>query len=190
MESLAISALGGAAGWWIALCGLHLYEISANPPARAWSDQLLDFGMDGRVFVYLLTISVVAALAFGLAPIAHLLRLDINGTLKDGGRAGSGTHGRQLSEWLVVGEMALAVVLLAGAGVMVRSFLGMATADLGHSQLRRHIHASTSAAGRVSNHLAQRAFFDRLKTRLDVLPGVDSVAIASELPAATLATAL
>ena len=187
VESLAISALGGAAGWWIASLGLRLYALSANPPARAWSDHLLDFGMDGRVFAYLLTISVVAALAFGLAPIAHLMRLDINGTLKDGGRTGSSTHSRQLSEWLVVGEMALAVVLLAGAGVMVRSFLSMATADLGIRSPGVASMLLRLPLDRYPTDMAQRAFFDRLKARLDVLPAVDSVSIASELPAASVA---
>ena len=187
VESVMLSALGGAAGWWIAKWSVRAYELTANPPARAWSDHLLDYSMDGRVFVYLSAISVAAALLFGLTPAAHLSKLDINGTLKDGGRgAAGGGRGHRLSGLLVVGEMALAVVLLAGAGVMVRSFLSMSTADLGVRTANVTSMFLNLPRDRYRGATEQIAFFDRLKTRLETMPGVESLAIANELPAASL----
>jgi putative ABC transport system permease protein len=187
VESLMLSALGGVAGWWIAKWSVRAYELTANPPARAWSEHLLDYSMDSRVFVYLFAISVAAALLFGLTPAAHLSKLDINGTLKDCGRgAAGGGRGHQLSGLLVVGVMALAVVLLAGAGVMVRSFLSMSTADLGVRMANVTSMFLNLPRDRYRGTTEQIAFFDRLKTRLETTPGVESLAIANELPAASV----
>ena len=63
VESFMLSAMGGAAGWWIATWGVHVYQLTANPPTRTWSDGLLDYSMDNRLFFYLLLISAAAALA-------------------------------------------------------------------------------------------------------------------------------
>ena len=85
---------------------------------------ILDYRMDGRVLAYLIAISIGTGLLFGLAPALRLSKLDVNSSLKDGGRSATGSgHGKHLSALLVTGEMALAVVLLAGAGLMIRSFL-------------------------------------------------------------------
>ncbi len=183
VESLMLSALGGGAGWWIAKWSVRVYELTANPPTRTWSDHLLDYTMDGRVFAYFLAISVASALLFGLAPAAYLSRLDVNGTLKDGGRGGGGGRRAPLSRLLVIGEMALAVVLLAGAGALVRSFLNVSTADLGV----RTANVTTMLLGlprdRYRSSTEQIAFFDRLTTRLEATPGIESIAIADQLPA-------
>jgi hypothetical protein len=94
--------------------GVLTYELSANPPARIWSAHLLNYSVDGRVFFYVLVISLCGALLFGLAPLPYLSKLDVNGALKDGGRGSTaGRRGQQLSGILIVGEMAPAVVLLA-----------------------------------------------------------------------------
>jgi len=90
VESLMLSALGGVVGWWIAKWSVRAYELTANPPARTWSADLLDYSADSRVFVYLLAISVSAALMFGLAPAAYVSKFDVNGALKDGGRGATG----------------------------------------------------------------------------------------------------
>jgi len=82
--------------------------------------------MDYRGFAYLAAISLGTGLLFGLAPALRLSRLDVNTSLKEGGRGSSGAgRGKYLSAVLVVAEMALAVVLLAGAGLMIRSFLNI-----------------------------------------------------------------
>ncbi len=180
IDSLVISSLGGIFGWLIAVGSVRAYELFANPPSayNQWT-----YALDYRVFVYLVAISVGTGLLFGLAPAIRLSRLDVNATLKDGGRgATSGGSAKSLSNLLVMGEMALAVVLLTGAGLMIRSFLNVYNADLGV----RTAHILTAAvrlpAARYPDAQAQIAFFDQLTARLKSIPGVESVALTDSLP--------
>jgi len=186
VESLMLSLLGAMAGWWIAKGIVRVYELVANPPTRAWSDHLLNYAMDERVFLYLVAISITAAMLFGLAPAAFLTRLDVNGTLKDGGRGVSGTRGRApLSRLLITGEMALAIVLLAGAGALVRSFVNLSTADLGVRPANVTTMFLNLPAERYESAASTIDFYDRLSSRLKAAPGVESLAIASALPASS-----
>lgn len=182
VESLMLSALGGIAGWWIAKWCVRAYEIAANPPTRTWSDHLLDYTMDWRVFGYLLVMSIATAVLFGLAPAAYLSNLDINGTLKDGGRGGGGRR-TPLSRLLVTAEMALAIVLLAGSGALVRSFLNISTVDLGVRTANITTMLLSLPQERYRDGPEQMAFFGRLRARLEATPGIESVAIANQLPA-------
>jgi predicted permease len=124
MESVMLASAAGALGWFIAIGGARMFrraiENTGPPP---W----LDFSMDYRVFAYVCAISVASGILFGIAPALRLSHLDVNAALKDGGyRAGSGPRGSLLSGFLVTVEMALAVVLLAGAGLMIRGILATA----------------------------------------------------------------
>jgi len=180
IESVMLSSFGGLIGWLIAIGGVRAYELFAHPPSAydRWG-----YALDYRVFAYLLAISIATGLLFGLAPALRLSRLDVNTALKDGGRsAASGVRGRYLSALLVIGEMALAIVLLAGAGLMLRSFLKIYTADLGvrtANILTAYVELPLS---RYPGAAAQIAFFDRLTMRLKAIPGVDSLALANSLP--------
>src|SRR6185312_15482673 len=139
IESTILSGAGGVLGWWIAMWAIRAYAAVANGAGisdqifgGSWFDNVLSYSMDYRVFAYLAVISIGTGLFFGMAPAHRLSRLDVSATLKGGGR---GTHGtgrtKYLPGLLVIGEMALAFVLLAGAGVMIRSFLKIDTANLG-----------------------------------------------------------
>jgi putative ABC transport system permease protein len=181
VESLMLSGLGGVLGWWIAKCGVWTYELFASPPS--YFDHVLDYAMDYRVLVYFIAISLATGLLFGLAPASRLLKLDVNATLKDGGRgATGGGRGRRLSALLVVAEVALAIVLLAGAGVMIRSFLNIYTADLGVKTENVLTMLLKPPDAKYPTLEAQTAFFDRLTTRLQAIPGVESIALADSLP--------
>jgi putative ABC transport system permease protein len=139
--------------------------------------------LDYRVAAYLAAISIATGLLFGLAPALRLAKLDVNTVLKDGGRgATAGGSRRGLSALLVTGEMALAVVLLAGAGLMIRSFLKIYAADLGVKPANILTAAVRLPLARYAGPRAQTIFFDRLAARLKGLPGVDSVALADSLP--------
>ena len=189
IESLMLSGVSGFVGWWIARLGVRLYALAATGQAVSdetpgeWFDHILDYSTDFRVLAYLIAISIGTGLLFGLAPAARLSKLDINGMLKDGGRgAAGGRRGKHLSTLLVVAEMTLAVVLLAGAGVMIRSFLKVYTADLGF-RTENILAASISLPPlRYAGADAQVSFYDRLETRLATLPGVESIAFVSSLP--------
>jgi putative ABC transport system permease protein len=184
-ESMILSALGGACGWWIARLCVGAYELTANPPGRSWSAHLFDYRMDRQVMGYVLLVSIATTVLFGLVPSLYLSRLDANAALQDGGRTvAGGRRGRRLSTALVTIEIAIAVLLLAGAGVMVKSFMNMATASLG-------VRTADVSAMLVSLHRgyddaeSQIRFFDRLTTRLAEAGSIESVALADELPAAT-----
>ncbi len=188
IESLILTTMGGACGWLIANWSLQAYEVAVNPPASEWNHDLLSYTTDYRVFAYFLAIAISAALFFGLAPSLRFSRLDLNAVLKDGGHGGTrGGRGKRLSSLLVVSEMALAIVLLAGAGVMLRSFLKIATADVGarlENTLEMLLHLPEIKYARRE---ARTSFFDRLNTRLEAIPGVESASIglppAGGLPA-------
>jgi predicted permease len=180
IESVLLSGMGGVLGWWIARWGVRTYEL-AMAVKSSWL--IIDYTMDQRVLAYLVALSVGTGLLFGLAPALRLATLDVNGALKDGGRgATGGGHGKQLSALLVAGEMALAVVLLAGAGVMIRSYLKIHSADMG-------VDTSNILGGAVNlppakyPHAEDRiSFYDRLTARLHAMPGVESVATTDTLP--------
>ncbi len=181
IESMILSVLGGALGWWITKGAVHLYDLVATPPP--WFDHILDYSMDYRVFVYLVAISIGTGTLFGVAPAARLMKLDVNAMLKDGARGSTGgKRGKHLSTFLVTGEMALAVVLLAGAGVMIRSFLKAHTADLGISTANILSMQVQLPEDKYPSADARARFHDLLNARLETIPGVESTAISSNIP--------
>ena len=188
VESLVLTSVGGVLGWWVAKLGVRIYALTATGPSLSDTiggtsfDNMLDYSMDYRVLVYLAAISIGTGVLFGLAPARRLVTLDVNAALKDGARGAGGTRGKQLSALLVIVEMALAIMLLAGAGVMLRSFLNIYGADIGVKTQNVVATALSLPAARYSNPDARIAFFDDLKARVAALPDVESVAIANALP--------
>jgi putative ABC transport system permease protein len=182
IESVMLSSVGGALGWWIAKWSVHAYALADRGPGRS-SWRILDYSMDYRVVGYLIAISIGTALLFGLTPALRLSKVDLNATLKDGGRgATTGARGKHLSSLLVMGEVALALVLLAGAGVMIRSFLNLYHADLGVKAENVLTMDLGLPEARYPGAQQLVSFFDRAKMQLEAIPGVESVAIARALP--------
>ena len=127
MESLVLAAVAGTLAWWITN-----WAIRSWAAATASQYQILDYRVDSGTLTYLVTISVVAAILFSIVPIAKLVRLSANGSFSGNLRgATQGPGSRRLSTVLVGGQMALAIVLLSGAGVLVRSFIALITAETG-----------------------------------------------------------
>jgi putative ABC transport system permease protein len=182
IESVLLTTAGSAAGRWIAEWGVRLYRAADRGPRRS-SWRILDYSMDYRVLGYLAAISVASALFFGLMPARRLSRLNVAAALKDGGRgAMGGVRTSRLVSLLVVGQMALAVVLLTGAGVMIRSFLKIYTSDLGvvtGNVLTMEVNLPKQAYAVPG---ARLSYYDRVKASLEAIPGVDSVSIARTLP--------
>jgi putative ABC transport system permease protein len=180
IESLMLSITGGLIGWMLALWGIRLFDNAVIPNGKPPS---LDFSMDVRALLYLAAITIGTGLLFGLAPALRLSKLDVNTTLKDGGRGSSGGgRGKYLSGLLVVVEMALAVVLLAGAGLMIRSFMHAYASNWGFNTanvLSMEIDLPPAKYAKVEQQIA---FFDRLKTSLDSTPGVALSAVVTNLP--------
>ena len=183
IESIMLSALGGFLGWWIAKWGVHAWELASRSRGYSWFDHVLDYTLDYRVFFYLIAISAGTGLLFGLAPALQLSKLNVNSTLKDGGRGSTGGgRGNRLSALLVVAEMALAVILLAGAGVMIRSYMNTYSADIGVQPEKILTAIPNLPSSRYPNAAARISFYDRLNNGLEAVPGVESVALASDVP--------
>jgi len=122
-ESLLISLCGGALGIFICLLSVRWMHILGTKSIP----RLQDVGIEGRVLLFTLLLSVFSGILFGLVPALRVSRLDLNSTLKDASRGSAGTgavwgHGNNLRRLLVVSELALSVVLLIGAGLLIRSF--------------------------------------------------------------------
>lgn len=176
-ESIQLSICGGLVGWWIARGSVHVYAVATNPAQGEWRRDLLDYSMDYRVFAYIAIISIGTGLMFALAPALRFAKLDLNSILKGAGR-GATAHdgGKHLSRLLVTAEVALAVILVSAAGLMTRSFLNIYTADVG-AKLPDIRTALLRLPEVRSNHEVRASLFDRLRARLQSIPGVESVSL-------------
>lgn len=182
-ESLMLAAAGGALGWWIAKGAVHVYSLAERGPGFV-SWRVLDYTMDYGILAYLTAITIGTGVLFGIAPAGRLSKLDVNASLKDGdrGAAGASVAGAQLSSLLVTAEVALAVVLLTGAGLMIRSYLSVSMTDPGVTTQNVLTGYVQLLASRYPAAEEQTTFFERLEQRLKALPGVESVTFASALP--------
>jgi len=179
IESLLLSSIGGFFGWWLTQRMVQAYALADRGPGRTpW--RVLDYAVDDRALLYLIAISVVAGILFGLVPARRLAKLDINTSLKEGERGASRSAGR-MSAVLVTSQVALAAVLVAGAGLMVRSYLTVTTAESG-------VRAAGVLTGYVELPPARYGtrealeLFDRMRSRLQDSPAVESVSMASAPP--------
>jgi putative ABC transport system permease protein len=180
IESVLVGFLGGAAGLAIAVWGVRMFDLAvANVGKPYW----IVFKMDFTVFAYLAAICLFTGILFGLAPALQLSKVDLNSTLKEGGRGNSGgSRSRYLTGFLVVSEVALSLVLLVGAGLMIRSFIKLYNMTEG-MRAERFLTMRLSLPDRkYPNAEARKQFHDRLAPRLAAIPGVESAAIVSHLP--------
>jgi putative ABC transport system permease protein len=179
IESVMLSIAGGALGLLIAKWGIRVFDASVREHIPSW----IKFPMDYRSLAYLAAISIGTGILFGLAPALRLSKLDVNSSLKDGARGASGgSRGRYLSSVLVIGEMALAVILLAGAGLMIRSFVNVYTTKTGVNEKNVLVMRIELPAAKYPKPEDQISFHDRLKTRLEALPGVALSCISVTMP--------
>jgi putative ABC transport system permease protein len=180
VESVILSVTGGVIGWLIAIWGVRAFDRVVVPLGKP---AYIDFSMDYHVFAYLIAVSLGTGVLFGLVPALRLSRVDLNSALKDGDRASSGGgRGKYLSALLVVTEMALAVVLLVGAGLMIRSFLDASAISTGiniNNVLTMRLQLPETKYPKDEDLVA---FHDRLNRQLSAVPGVTAISIASNLP--------
>jgi predicted permease len=178
-ESFLLAGAGGLLAWWV-----------TNLSVRTWAAatenryQILDYTLGHGTILYLIAISLAAALLFSMVPIARILHLDVNGTLK--GDARGLTHSlraKYLSAALVAGQMALAIILLAGTGIIVRSFLNVVRADVGVRFPEQVLTGLvTIPSDKYPTPESRIRFFDLLKTRLEAIPGIESATTVNILP--------
>ena len=180
-ESLLLGVMGGATGFILArlafksMMAIAPYIPSFRPNA---------IQMDNEVLAFAMAISVVASVAFGLTPALRTSRLDLNDSLRDAGRGARGSRGDHSTRGLLVAsEIALAVVLVGGAGLLIESYRNLQTDRLGFNS--NHILVSSfccldEAHYRSLSDLS--AYYTQLFERLRELPGVESVSGTDDLP--------
>jgi putative ABC transport system permease protein len=180
IESVLLGGIGGSVGLGLAAAGVRTMAAAIQDPDKPY---WFDFSVDHVVLAYVAAICVVTGILFGLAPALHVLTADVNQSLKDGGRGTAGS--RRVRRWsavMVVGELALTVVLLAGGGLMLRSLLVVYRVDVGMSTERIVTMRMQLAEPKYATPDARRAFFARLEERLSAIPGVDASAVTTALP--------
>jgi predicted permease len=181
-ESLLLSVVGGVAGLLIAQWGVGALvaflpdsQINALPFLRS-------LHLDARVLVFSFALSLLTGVIFGLAPALQSSRPDLNEALKEGGRNTSGGGGQRLRSALVMTEIAMAVVLLVGAGLMMKSLLRLLQSNIGFNPEKLLTMTVVPPASKYADANRQIEFFDQLRTRVQSLPGVTGVGSVDILP--------
>jgi putative ABC transport system permease protein len=181
VESVLLSTLGGVLGLGVGLLGVRWIDAATQPTGRPY---WLDFTMDYRVFGYFAAVSIVTGILFGLAPALQISKSNVNEHLKEGGRSGgSGKRASKTTDALLIGQIGLTIVLLVGAGLMIRSFLITQQFDIGVNTQNLVTVQLGLPNARYPQPADRVAFQERLTERLAGLPGVDSLTIVSQPPA-------
>jgi putative ABC transport system permease protein len=183
VESVLLALLGSAGALLLARWGIA--EMRHNLPSFIVEHiaGLKHLGVDPRVFLFTLTVAVATGIITGLAPAWHLSRPNLNDTLKEGGRSSNLSVGRyRLRALLVISEVALSLVLLVGAGTMVKGFRAMVARDMGFD--RSHVLTFRVALpeGKYRDKDRIRGYYDRVLRNISALPGVESAACVTSLP--------
>ncbi len=178
-ESLLLAVAGGGLGLLLAAWGVHL--LLALSPADLPRAQ--EINLDGSVLGFTLAVSILAGMIFGLALALQASKVDLNQELKGASRgSGDGPAGNRVRSLLVISEVALSLVLLASAGLFIKSFQRLQGVNPGFEA--KHLLAARLSlpTGRYSRPDAVAGFYERLRPRIERLPGVESVSPVSILP--------
>ena len=179
LESVARALLGGALGVGIAyaaLIGARSWLPSRIPRAEG-------IALDERVLLFALALSLLTGLLFGVYPALRAARQDAGVVLREGSRGASASLARdRVRKALIIAEVALSFVLLANAGLVIRSFERLSSVETGFDAARTLVALVLLPQSRYADSVRQAAFFDDLLTRAAVIPGVEGVALTSSLP--------
>jgi predicted permease len=182
-ESLLLSLCGGALGVLLALASLKWVRILGPGSVP----RLDDIGIDGRVLLFTLFISVIAGTIFGLAPALRVSHIDLHSTLKEGGRGSAGAgamwgRGKSLRKSLVVCELALSVLLLIGATLLIRSFANLQSVSPGFNPKNVLTLELTMTGERYRQGEAVLSTYKQIMEQLARLPGAQCAGAISSLP--------
>ena len=177
-ESLVLSLAGGVAGLGIAVVAVKALRVygAANLP------RLPEIGIDGRVLAFTFFVSLLTGIVFGIVPALRVSRVDLNASLKDGGRSPMGSGHQRIRNLLVMAEVALSLMLLIGAGLLIRSYQRILSANPGFDPsgvLSLRLALPTT---RYATPESVFNFYKQLGERIQRLPGVESVGSNLVLP--------
>ncbi|HWG53149.1 MAG TPA: ABC transporter permease [Gemmatimonadaceae bacterium] len=179
VESVTLSLAGGALGlglaWW------SLRALRAVNPENV--PRVQDLGLNGTVLLFTLAIALATGVLFGLVPALQMSRSDLNATLREGGRSGMADRsGKGVRRALVVAEVALALMLLTGAGLLLRSFARLQGVDPGFDARNVLTFTLSLPQAKYPSDTAVTSFFDAVLPRIRAVPGVRSAAAISPIP--------
>src|SRR5581483_4558325 len=182
-ESVILAFAGGALGILLALWGVEGLKAAMPDDAQLMMPGFNQLGINPRVLVFTVVVSLLTGVLFGLAPAWQASRPDLNETLKEGGgrsSAGAGRH--RLRSLLVVSEVALSLVLLVGAGLLVKSFMLILKANPGFNPDNVLTMGLTLPAAKYKEDAQRRDFYQELVRRVGALPEVEAAGAVSHLP--------
>src|SRR5580765_3822760 len=180
VESVLLSIISGLLGLALAAVGVRLFDAATQDVGRPY---WIQFTMDGQVFAFFAAVCLGTGIVFGLAPALHVSKTDLNEVLKEGGRSGSsGMRARRWTSVLIVAELALTLVLLAGAGLMMRSFLNLYRLDVGVETSHLLTMRLNLPNQKYPTPEQRQIFYDRLDQRLAGLSGIQAATIATNMP--------
>lgn len=183
VESVLLACAGGLLGLGLAILGVRLFDAATAAPELG-KPYWMTFSMDPVVFLYLAAICVATGIIFGLAPALHVSRTDVNDVLKEtGGRsAAGGVRTRRWTGALIVTELVLTLVLLAGAGYMMRSFLTLYRADIGAETSRVLTMRLFLPLTKYPRPEARAALVQRLEERLHGVSALQAFTLTTNPP--------
>src|SRR5215813_4870768 len=169
-ESVLLSIMAGVLGAFLAYWGMRAFDAALSAMEFDRADYMV-FSVDRNALLYLAAISIGTGIVFGLAPALRMSRIDLSGALKEGGQgAGAGVRRRLLTNILVGAEVALSVVLLMGAGLMIRSMINVGNVNLGVNTENVMTMAVNLPRVKYKEPQQQASFFQELIARINALP--------------------
>jgi putative ABC transport system permease protein len=178
-ESVLLAGIGGGVGLLFSIAGIRILKKFIPDTIS----QVQAINIDSKVLLFTLLASVATGLIFGLAPATQASNFNLNETLKESGRdSGASVRGNRIRALLVMGEVAVSFVLLIGAGLLINSFLHLRTLDPGFRT--DHLLTSKIELSELKYPDKERRvpFYNELLRRVSALPGVESAAVAGNLP--------
>lgn len=177
-ESLIVAALGAATGLVIAATGVRVL-VAMLPPGTARAEEI---AVDGHVLAFTLALAALSGLAFGMLPALRATQLDVQSSLRRGGRSGDAPRHIAATRALAIGQVALAVVIVTAAGLLLKSFWRLHQVGLGFDT--NHVLAAEVPLPSFDRDTTVRgpAFYDAVVARTRTIPGVGIAAAASSLP--------
>jgi len=181
-ESILLSLVGGALGLLIAHWGVAALVASLPESQLNALPFLKSLRLDSSILAFSFGLSLLTGIVFGLAPAIQSSRPDLNEVLKEGGRSSGGGAKHRLRSIFVTAEIALAVVLLIGAGLMMKSLLKLLQSNVGFNPENVLTMTVTVPVAKYTEGDKQVGFFDQLKERVESLPGVTGAGTVNILP--------
>jgi len=176
-ESVVLAALGTAVGLTLAYLGVKLFAVLGPRDIP----RIEEIGLDSRVVGFSVLMAAITGIAFGLAPALQISNPSLHDSLKEGARGSTGARQR-LRAGLVISEVAIALVLLIGAGLMIKSFQRLLKVDMGFRPEQTLSMRLTLPSTKYNDNSKVISFYRQLLDRIQSLPGVESAAAISELP--------